>query len=207
MAESERKSLVWDIRKSLFTLSAGELFQIAKNVGPVAGQDRPELEEEDQERCFDYISSFMYSKHLLESEDSGMVELLILKDCIDTVIKSRDVLLLPEAKGDAESHITETAIQTVHTAHITGDSAISPPQTVQVTTTDDTARQSQGVGVAGSTGPVSSVFHSKSSEGSTASPVGSVSTNAVSDIANTELQEMLTSYEELGRKLPGTTRP
>ena len=72
IAESERKSLVWDIRKSLLTLSEGELFDVAKNVGP-AGPDEPELDAKDQESCFEHISSFMYSKPLLESEDGGLV--------------------------------------------------------------------------------------------------------------------------------------
>lgn len=106
MAESGRKNLVWDIRKSLLNLAAGELYQVAKNVGPVAGQDQPELDEEDQEGCFGHISSFMYSKHLLESEDSGMVQLLLLKDFIDEVIKNRDVLLSPDVSGEG-----------VHTLH------------------------------------------------------------------------------------------
>ncbi|CAL8294657.1 unnamed protein product [Merluccius merluccius] len=59
MAESGRKSLVWDIRKSLLTLSAGELYEVAKNVGPAAGPDQPELDAEDEEGCFEHISSFI----------------------------------------------------------------------------------------------------------------------------------------------------
>ncbi|GLD46306.1 uncharacterized protein AKAME5_000068200 [Lates japonicus] len=93
MAESGRKSLVWDIRKSLLILSAGQLFQITKHVGPVAGQDWPELEEEGQGGCFDYISSFMGSKPFLES-----AVVPIPKDCIDTVTKNRHVLLLPDIR-------------------------------------------------------------------------------------------------------------
>lgn len=48
MAESERYILVWDIRQSPFSLSAEDLFHIAKWVGPFAGQDQSELQEEDQ---------------------------------------------------------------------------------------------------------------------------------------------------------------
>lgn len=73
MSESQRKSLVWDIRRSLLSLSAKELLHIAKEVGPVSGQEPSELEEGDDEGCFNYITLFMHSKHLLESEDSGML--------------------------------------------------------------------------------------------------------------------------------------
>lgn len=72
----------------------------------MSGQDESELKEGDHEACFDYISSFMYSKHLLESEDSGMVQLLILKDTIDAV-KNRHVLLLSDDRGDLESRTAD----------------------------------------------------------------------------------------------------
>ncbi|KAL6486260.1 hypothetical protein MHYP_G00056520 [Metynnis hypsauchen] len=85
MASNERKSLIWDIRKSLLTLSAERLFQVAQSVGTVAGKDPTELQVGDQEGNFDHIQEFMYSTHLLESEDEGMAELLVLKDAIDTV--------------------------------------------------------------------------------------------------------------------------
>ncbi|XP_037651830.1 uncharacterized protein LOC119503885 [Sebastes umbrosus] len=180
MSESERKSLVWDIRKSLLTLSAEGLFHIAKEVGPVSGLDWSELQKGDHEGCFDYISSFMYSKHLLESEDSGMVDLLILKDAVDAVVSNRDVTDLP----DLEPHNIQTTTQTVHTAH----------------TTDDTTNlMSQAVGTASSTVPLSSVL--PSSEVFTTSPVRSRLASAVADTTNTELLKMLTSYEELGKKL------
>lgn len=91
MSESQRKSLVWDIRRSLLSLSAKELLHIAKEVGPVSGQEPSELEEGDDEGCFNYITLFMHSKHLLESEDSGMAHLLMLKDAIDDIVKDREV--------------------------------------------------------------------------------------------------------------------
>ena len=81
MACSERKNLVWAIRKGLLTLPAERLFQIAKNIGTVSGKDPSELQVGDEEGCFEHIQEFIYSKHLLESEDEGMAELLVLKDC------------------------------------------------------------------------------------------------------------------------------
>ncbi len=44
MADSERKRLVWDIEKTLLTLSVDELFQIAKAVGAVPGMDESILQ-------------------------------------------------------------------------------------------------------------------------------------------------------------------
>ncbi|GLD62657.1 uncharacterized protein AKAME5_001435100 [Lates japonicus] len=80
MVDTERKSLVWSIRKSLLSLSSNEPFQIAENVGPVPGKNPSELSSGDAEGCFEYIHAFMYSKDLLDSEDSGMGHLLALKD-------------------------------------------------------------------------------------------------------------------------------
>lgn len=47
MLDRERKSLVWTIRKSLFSLSCDEPFQIAKSVGPVPDRDQSMLEVGD----------------------------------------------------------------------------------------------------------------------------------------------------------------
>ncbi|CAL8382996.1 unnamed protein product [Arctogadus glacialis] len=61
MADSGRKNLVWDIRKSLLALSGEELYQLTKTVGPVSGKEQSELEEGDQEGCFEYINASMYT--------------------------------------------------------------------------------------------------------------------------------------------------
>lgn len=103
---------VWDIRASLFTLSLGELFQVASNVGPAAGQEQPQFDEGDQERCFENVSSFMYSKHLLESKDSGMVQLLLLKDFIDNLIANRVVMSISDGRKDGAANTTQTITQT-----------------------------------------------------------------------------------------------
>lgn len=71
MEHGERKHLVWDIRKSLLSLSSDELFLIATNAGPVPGKDPSALDRGDAEGWFEYVSTFMYSKHLLDSEDRG----------------------------------------------------------------------------------------------------------------------------------------
>ncbi len=41
---------------------------------------------EDEEACFECISSFMHCKPLRESEDSGMAHLLEFKDEVDIAI-------------------------------------------------------------------------------------------------------------------------
>lgn len=53
MADSERKSLVWDIRKGLFALISDQLFQIASKVGSVTGKDPSKLSYEDAEGSFE----------------------------------------------------------------------------------------------------------------------------------------------------------
>ncbi|KAL6483733.1 hypothetical protein MHYP_G00086050 [Metynnis hypsauchen] len=107
--DNERKSLVWEIRRSLFSLSADELFQIAKTIAPVPERDVSELSTKDLEGCFEYVSSFMYSKSLLESEDMGMSSLLVLKDVVNEII---------EAHGTTSQLVHTEAGAGSHNAHV-----------------------------------------------------------------------------------------
>ncbi|XP_042073634.1 Ig kappa chain V region 3381 [Haplochromis burtoni] len=79
MADQERKSLVWDIRKSLLSLSSNELFQIASTVSPVPGKDAAELSSGDAEGCFEYIHAFMYksfaNNFLTQTDEAKSVSL------------------------------------------------------------------------------------------------------------------------------------
>lgn len=84
MADSERKSLVWDIRKSLSHV------EIASNVGPVPGKDPSKLSSGDAEGSSEYINSFMYTESMLEAEDKGLGELLALKDIVDESLLAAD---------------------------------------------------------------------------------------------------------------------
>ncbi|CAI5682457.1 unnamed protein product [Oreochromis niloticus] len=175
MAEGGRKSLVWDIRRSLLTLSVGELYKVAKKVGP-AGPGQPELDATDQEGCFDHISSFMYSKPLLEAEDGGIVDLLMLKDFIDDVIENRQVC---EDSEDVDLPVTQTVTQTVQPARPSSDMGDNPTQPAPVTTIANMVNRPPVAGTTSQTGLASSI----------------------PDIINAELQEMLNSYEELGKRL------
>lgn len=83
---------MWSIKKSLLTLPANELFQIAKTLVQVPGMDQshlPHLSAEDEEGCFNYINDYLHSKVLLELEDAGMVNLLELEDLIDSVMPAK----------------------------------------------------------------------------------------------------------------------
>ncbi|KAL3995790.1 scotin [Sarotherodon galilaeus] len=164
MAEGGRKSLVWDIRRSLLTLSAGELYKVAKKVGP-ADPGQPELDVTDQEGCFDHISSFMHSKPLLEAEDGGMVDLLMLKDFIDDVIENRQVC---DDGENVDSPVIQTITQTVQPARPSSGVGDSPTQTVPVTRIANMVNRPP---VAGTT-----------------SPTGLAS--SIPDITNAELQEI-----------------
>lgn len=71
-----------------FNLTADELFQIARSVGLVSEVELFQLESAAEEECYEYIISFMNSKLLLESEDTGMAHLLELRDIVDAAIQN-----------------------------------------------------------------------------------------------------------------------
>lgn len=101
MADSERKKLVWSIKKDLLTLSPEELFQIATTVGPVPGLDDSSFSSGDEEACFEHVTCYMQCRALLESEDRGMAHLLQLRDVIDSVIQGQGSGLQTHLSGDA----------------------------------------------------------------------------------------------------------
>lgn len=121
MADYERKRLVWAIKKTLLTLSADELFWIAKSAGSVPGMDESRVKSTDEEGCFEYICSFMSSEPLLELEDFGMANLLNLREVIDTVIQGRNsqvaVAIDVLASGDV-SHANDN-INTIDEGDVT----------------------------------------------------------------------------------------
>lgn len=105
MADRVRKGLVWDIRKRLLNLSAVELFQVAKSIGPIPERDFSELDAEDQEGCLEYINALMYSTHLLESEDRGMTELLVLQGTVEAVVQEYGAAAPCHHHGEVESNV------------------------------------------------------------------------------------------------------
>lgn len=166
MAEDgERKKLMWSIKKGLLTLSAKELFQIAQTTNPFPGEHKPQLEEEDEEGCFDYISKLMTSKHLEELEDSGMAHLLELKDAIDITIQSR--------VSGSQVHFDDVESQSID---------VDESDAVNVVVNSD--------------GPTTNV--------STASTTHNTATDNTTD--PTELQNMLSAYEELSKRIATLTQ-
>lgn len=155
MADSERKRLVWDIKKTLLTLSLDELFQIAKSVGAVPGTDESRVNPTDEEGCFEYICSFMSSGPLLEIS----TDLLNLREVIDTVSQGRTsqvaVAIDVSGSGDDVSHVNDN-----------------------VNPTDESDATDFGI---------ASATH--------------MTPSTASDTHDTELQKMLTSYEELSKKI------
>jgi len=183
MADSERKKLVWTIKKDLLTLSADELFQIAKSLGQMPEKDQTQLQSSDEEGCFEYISSFMHSKHLLESEDTGMAHLLELKDVVDMIIRSH--------VSDLQMHLTGGVVIDVS----------SPNPQVDVSVEEGKANANVN--------PVVTID-------SEATDVVNANANhrSATTSMNThdpEVQKMLSSYEELGKKIrqymPTSTLP
>lgn len=192
MSSGGRKSLVWDIRKSLLTLSAEELFRVARAVNPVSDVDQAELVEGDQEECYNHINSFMYSKQLLETEDEGMVQLLMLKDAIDDVVKCRDDdMSLLNVKGDSELHTGQGGDKLDGRVDFSEHSVIiqTPPEI-----TADTHKQSRHTPFSVSTASPSDIAELDSDS------VKATMLNAP-DTANADLLKALASYEELSKKL------
>lgn len=173
MADQERKSLVWDIRKSLLSLSSNELFQIASTVGPVPGKDAAELSSGDAEGCFEYIHAFMYSKNLLDAEDRGMGELLALKDVVDEVVQSQSSVILPAGSS-------------VNTKPMSPLITVPPTASAQPVNTDVLFSD-----VTNATTPVT--VNAK---------LITETTNELScDVSPDNVQKMLLDYEDLSRKL------
>lgn len=109
MASRERKSLVWTIKKNLLMLTADQLFQLAKNIGPVSGMDVSMFQVDDEESCFEYILASMNDDTLVEAEDSGMAVLLQLDNTVKDIIQSHVVSPKQNADKSASKVVNENA--------------------------------------------------------------------------------------------------
>lgn len=116
MASSERKTTVWEIKKKLHQLTHDELISLVDCLESTAAPGRHRLDITDEECCFEYIVEYMNSDLLLELEDEGLSQLLLLKDDVDVLIQKRNV--------KSVLHDTES---------------LTPPQ--QLTNTTDTQTQ------------------------------------------------------------------
>ncbi|KAL6468412.1 hypothetical protein MHYP_G00240890 [Metynnis hypsauchen] len=97
--DSDRKGLVWKIRKSLHTLTADELFQISQTITEVPELKNVTVVRGDEEGCVEYICSYMQCKTLFDLEDTGFAHLLVLKDAVDELIQGRVATVMSPPVG------------------------------------------------------------------------------------------------------------
>lgn len=100
MASSERKATVWEIKKRLHQLTHDELISLVDCLDPDTDTGRDRLDITDEEGCLEHIVDYMASDSLLELEDGGLSQLLLLKDNVDMIIQKRNV---KSALHDTES--------------------------------------------------------------------------------------------------------
>lgn len=134
MADNERKSLTWTIKKKLFNLSPDELLQLAMVLSQEPTQAK--LVNQDEESCIDYLCSYMESTEVQESDDQGISELRGMLDILDEVIAKRTKSDLTGARADVgvtvvsdisganvSSRLTESAHTDTHTIDTHFDTA------------------------------------------------------------------------------------
>jgi hypothetical protein len=102
-----RKELVWNIKRGLFKLSSNDLHTVASGLSTEV-HEVSQLKG-DEEGCIDYVITYMGSRELLELEDEGMTNLLMLDDFVCKLINENVCVELPVDKwGDAKTHKTHT---------------------------------------------------------------------------------------------------
>lgn len=82
---TQRKELVWNIKKGLFKLSSTDIYQVAKDIA-ASNNDKIQLDQSDEEGCLDYVFSYMQSDALLQLEDDGISLLLMLNDLVSKLV-------------------------------------------------------------------------------------------------------------------------
>lgn len=135
MADNERKSLTWTIKKKLFNLSSDELLQLAKVISQEPTQAK--LVNQDEESCIDYLCSYMESTEFGESDDQGISELRVMLDVIVEMVAKR-------AKSDlttgARADVDVTVVSDVSDANVSLQLAEGVPTDTHATDThSDTA--------------------------------------------------------------------
>ncbi|CAL9692527.1 unnamed protein product [Knipowitschia caucasica] len=91
---TERKELIWSIRGRLFTLKDSDLHKLAGSLA-VETKDTVLFNQDDKEGCMDYVTSYLQSSKLLQLEDEGLSELLVLNDLIDQITQTSNLALTP----------------------------------------------------------------------------------------------------------------
>lgn len=151
------------------------------------GVEPSQLLESDQEERYDHFDSFIHSKQLLEQEDEGMVQLLMLKDVIDDLLKCHTDVSL-SGKGDREPYVIqsiEVSIDNVNLSNV-----------IQILTEANADTQVQSLP------SPSSVSTSPSGE-ITVADLASLKPTPLNttETLNTDLLKILGAYEELSKQL------
>ncbi len=89
MSDEERKRLVWNIKKKVYTLNTGELFQLTKDIHSAPDADVTPLKDGDEESYINYIVTYMHSCELYRLSDQGITVLMNLNECIDEIVEKR----------------------------------------------------------------------------------------------------------------------
>ncbi len=89
MSDEERKRLVWNIKKKVYTLNTGELFQLTKDIHSAPDADVTPLKDGDEESYINYIVTYMHSCELSRLPDQGITVLINLNECIDEIVEKR----------------------------------------------------------------------------------------------------------------------
>lgn len=109
MSDEERKRLVWNIKKKVYTLNTGELFQLAKDINSASDADVTQLKNGDEESYINYIVTYMNSCELSRLPDQGMTVLLNLNDCIDEIVEQRATRTEMVTQPSIAPHNTDTS--------------------------------------------------------------------------------------------------
>lgn len=117
---TERRKLAWSIRRRLFALSNIQLFELAMNIA-TDNVDPVQFKQTDEESCMDYVTSYIQSDTLLQLEDEGLSQLLILSDEIDQIIKKSSST---ESSVSEVAEINTLATPIPHSSNMISD---SPP--------------------------------------------------------------------------------
>lgn len=134
----ERKKLVWSIKKGLFHLSVDELFQLATDITPTPDQPCMPLHQHDDKSVMEYLCSYMDNVALLELEDEGMSQLLLLKDKVDERVNSYSQSM-GHTRGSGDFTVSDVIVSPV-----TSEVAHMNTQGTSIrTTTKDLAAQTE----------------------------------------------------------------
>ena len=95
---------MWNIKKNLFRLSSIDIHKVAEDLAGDREEDKVKLSQSDEEGCTDIVVSYMQSEKLLESDDEGMANLLMLNDVVNRVIFSVEAPIDESCDGDVHAN-------------------------------------------------------------------------------------------------------